>query len=306
MAHANSARLPLNALRAFEAAARLLSFKAAAEELHITPTSVSNQIRQLERDWNCPLFVRKARQVELTDEGRALAAASATAFDSLRKEIEKIMAPQRRKVSVGVGPIFGARWLIPRLDDFAACHTDIELTLQQGRHIDQTHKLDTDLAIDWGDESQRQTDWTGLFATRLLNVHYTPVLSPALARKLGPINTVADLVNTTIIHQQDKSAWDAWLACSEEAATAKLTSPHSIVMADSNMAMQAAIDGQGVALGILPMVEAEVQSGALVCPFASTLQPKQAYYLLCREATLPASAVDVVKRWLLAQTASST
>lgn len=106
--------LPLTALRTFEAAARRMSFKDAAEELCVSPTTVSNQIRQLERDWGCLLFVRKTRQVVLTDAGRSLAWVLSRAFDDIRTEIESHVETPRKSVTLAVGPIFGSRWLIPR------------------------------------------------------------------------------------------------------------------------------------------------------------------------------------------------
>src|SRR6056297_2761786 len=105
----------MTALRTFEVAARRLSFKDAAEELHVSATTVSNQIRQLEADWNCKLFIRKTRAVVLTDEGRSLARVLTRAFDDIRAEAEIHMNPARKTVTLAVGPIFGSRWLVPRL-----------------------------------------------------------------------------------------------------------------------------------------------------------------------------------------------
>ncbi len=293
-------RLPLNALRAFEAAARLLSFKAAANELGITPASVSNQIRKLERDSNCPLFVRKARQVELTPAGLALAKTTAAALRDLREAMEKLGARRRKKVVLGVGPIFGTRWLIPRLQSFIAAHPDIELTLEQGQRISKSQRLATDLAIDWGDASQCTGDWSGLQTLRLLEIFYLPVASPALLNA-GPMEKVADLTRFPIIHQQDKSVWETWLASAD---AGNIHFAKNIVMADSNMAMQAAIDGQGIALGVFPLIETEISAGTLVCPFTARLQPAQAYYLLANEAIAPGSAADAVRQWLVAQAAA--
>ena len=290
-------RLPLNALRAFEAAARLLSFKGAANELGITPASVSNQIRKLERDSACQLFVRKARHVELTPAGLALAETTAAALRDLREAMEKLGGRRRKKVVLGVGPIFGTRWLIPRLQSFIAAHPDIELTLEQGQRISKSQRMATDLAIDWGDASHCTGDWSGLQTLRLLEIFYLPVASPALLNA-GPVETVADLIRFPIIHQQDKSVWEAWIA---SAGAGNLKLAKNIVMADSNMAMQAAIDGQGIALGVFPLIETEISAGTLVCPFTTRLQPAQAYYLLAKEAIAPGSAADAVRQWLVEQ-----
>jgi LysR family glycine cleavage system transcriptional activator len=168
-------RLPLTALRSFEAAARLLSFKAAAEELRVTPTSVSNQIRQLELDWGCLLFVRKTRKVFLTDAGRSLARVMSRAFDDIRAEVETHISTNRKTVTLAVGPIFGARWLIPRLSKFYRLNPNIELVLHHSPRITNAEQLVATIAVDWG-----IGDWQGLDAHRLLDVIYRPVLSPAL------------------------------------------------------------------------------------------------------------------------------
>ena len=297
----SNVRLPLNALRSFEAAARLLSFKAAAEELRVTPASVSNQIRQLERDWNCPLFVRKTRQIALTDAGRALAQSCQRAFADLQAQIAIIAPAQRKRVSLAVGPLFGSRFLIPRLASFRAAHPDIELALHQGQHITQAQQLDTDVAIDWGQGGP--SEWPGLDAQRLLEVAYVPVLSPALLRQGGPLPTVADLAKLPIVHQQNKDDWHAWFALNGHPNPSLA---QETVMADSNMAMQAAVDGHGVALGALAMVQGDLDAGRLVCPFATPLRPAQAYFLISHSGARKAPAVRALCDWLLSQAAAAS
>lgn len=141
-------RLPLTALRTFEAAARRLSFKGAAEELCVSPTTVSNQIRQLERDWGCLLFLRKTRQVVLTDAGRSLAGVLSRAFDDIRTEIEGHIEVSRKAVTLAVGPIFGSRWLIPRLNRFRRQHPKIELVLHHSPRIISAEGMQTAIAVD--------------------------------------------------------------------------------------------------------------------------------------------------------------
>lgn len=298
-------RIPLNALRTFEAAARLLSFKAAAEELRVTPASVSNQIRQLESDWGCPLFVRKTRQVQLTDAGRELAQACQVAFHTLQAAIERIAPAASLPVSLAVGPLFGSRFLVPRLAEFRAAHPDIALSLHHGQHITQAQQLNTDIAIDWGAGEtgvNNAGDWTGLRAQRLLEVTYAPVMSPALAAQVPAIQSVADLAGLPLLHQQNRDDWNAWFAlCGHPKPMPK----RETVMADSNMAMQAALDGHGVALGPLPMVQADLLTGRLVCPFAQRLRPAQAYFLITQPQVRERPAVAAVCAWLLQQAASA-
>jgi len=141
-------RLPLTALRSFEAAARLLSFKAAAEELRVTPTSVSNQIRQLEADWGCPLFIRHTRRVVLTDAGRSLSRVLSRAFDDIRTEVDAHITTNRKTVTLAVGPIFGSRWLIPRLSRFYRQNPAIELVLHNSPRITSAEQLISMVGVD--------------------------------------------------------------------------------------------------------------------------------------------------------------
>ncbi|MEY3124196.1 MAG: transcriptional regulator GcvA, partial [Pseudomonadota bacterium] len=182
LTHRTANRLPLTALRAFEAAARSLSFKVAAAELGVTPASVSNQIRQLEKSWACLLFVRKTRQLELTAQGHALFTVVAQAFSGLSQGIEALdftgYSAGVKQVTLAVGPLFGARWLAPRLGHWYAQHPQYVLALHQAEPIRHAHQLQTTAAIAWGDGH-----WPGLHAQRLLDCWFAPVLSPALLEK---------------------------------------------------------------------------------------------------------------------------
>jgi LysR family glycine cleavage system transcriptional activator len=288
-------RLPLTALRSFEAAARLLSFKAAAEELRVTPTSVSNQIRQLELDWGCLLFVRKTRKVFLTDAGRSLARVMSRAFDDIRAEVETHISSNRKTVTLAVGPIFGARWLIPRLSKFYRLNPNIELVLHHSPRITDVEQLVATVAVDWG-----IGDWQGLNAHRLLDVIYRPVLSPSLLAECGGLTSPADLARDPIIHQWDREEWNAWLKL---VGQPDLRFARETVTRDSNLALQAAMEGQGVVMGTFPFVLGEVASGRLVCPFETELHPARGYYLLNRPGARSVPAVNAVCAWIEAEAA---
>jgi LysR family glycine cleavage system transcriptional activator len=288
-------RLPLTALRSFEAAARLLSFKAAAEELRVTPTSVSNQIRQLELDWGCLLFVRKTRKVFLTDAGRSLARVMSRAFDDIRAEVETHISSNRKTVTLAVGPIFGARWLIPRLSKFYRLNPNIELVLHHSPRITDVEQLVATVAVDWG-----IGDWQGLNAHRLLDVIYRPVLSPSLLAECGGLTSPADLARYPIIHQWDREEWNAWLKL---VGQPDLRFARETVTRDSNLALQAAMEGQGVVMGTFPFVLGEVASGRLVCPFETELHPARGYYLLNRPGARSVPAVNAVCAWIEAEAA---
>ncbi len=289
-------RLPLTALRTFEAAARRLSFKDAADELCVSATTVSNQIRQLERDWGVQLFVRKTRAVVLTDAGRSLAGVIAKAFLEIREEIEAHIHMPAKTVALAVGPIFGARWLIPRLGDFRAQYPKIELILQHGPRITGIETMPTPVAIDWGAGA-----WNGVDSRLLFRIVYAPIVAPSLIERFGGLGSPADLARYPVIHQHDRGEWQAWLRL---AGVAGLKFREETIVTDSNIASQAALDGQAVALGIFPFMQADVDAGRLVRPFAVDLHPDRAYHILTRPNVRKSAEVRAVCEWIEAQAAT--
>lgn len=282
--------LHLNALRTFEAAARRLSFKDAADELCVSATTVSNQIRRLERDLGCRLFVRRTRAVHLTDAGRSLAGVLTRAFGDIRAEMERHVAPQRRRVSLAVGPIFGSRWMIPRLDRFRADHPDIDLELRHSPRITGASMMQADIAVDWG-----TGDWAGLETRPLMRIVYSPVVSPGLAARLGPPGEPRDIARYPIIHQHDRGEWQAWLraaGCPDVALQDKAT------IVDSNVVLQAALDGQGAVLGIFPFCQPFVDAGQLLRPFAVDLAPTRSFHLLTLPGARRRREIDAICRWM--------
>lgn len=296
MKNTSAQRLPLTALRSFEAAARLLSFKAAAEELRVTPTSVSNQIRQLEFDWGCKLFVRQTRKVFLTDAGRSLSRVVSRAFDDIRAEVATHIASDRKTVTLAVGPIFGSRWLIPRLSRFYRQNPTIELMLHNSPRITSAEQLMSTVGVDWG-----MGEWTGLDAKRLFEILYLPALSPALLKERGGLKHPADLARYPIIHQWDREEWNAWLRL---VGQSDLKFAQETTMRDSNLVLQAALDGHGVMLGTFPFLRPEVETGRLVCPFDTELYPTRAYHLIYRPGARALPEVDAVCAWIESEAAT--
>lgn len=296
MKNTSAQRLPLTALRSFEAAARLLSFKAAAEELRVTPTSVSNQIRQLEFDWGCKLFVRQTRKVFLTDAGRSLSRVVSRAFDDIRAEVATHIASERKTVTLAVGPIFGSRWLIPRLRRFYRQNPTIELMLHNSPRITSAEQLMSTVGVDWG-----MGEWTGLDAKRLFEILYLPALSPALLKERGGLKDPADLARYPIIHQWDREEWNAWLRL---VGQSDLKFAQETTMRDSNLVLQAALDGHGVMLGTFPFLRTEVETGRLVCPFDTELYPTRAYHLIYRPGARALPEVDAVCAWIESEAAT--
>jgi LysR family glycine cleavage system transcriptional activator len=292
----NRRRLPLNALRTFEVAARLESFKDAAVELGVSATTVSNQIRRLERDWNLLLFVRKTRQVVLTEAGHSLARVLQQAFDAIARELDSRVFASRSAVSIAVGAIFGARWLTPRLSRFRRDLPRIELSVQRGHRFTGPADMPTPIAVDWG-----YGDWPSLEAQRLIDIRYAPVLSPALAKASGGITRPADLARLPILHQQERLEWTAWL---EMVGAADVRFSDETIIDDSNMALQAAIDGQGVVLGIFPFVQGEIDAGRLIKPFDLELAPARAYFLLTKPGARRRPEIAATCDWLLKEAAA--
>ncbi len=288
-------KLPLTALRTFEVAARRLSFKDAAEELCVSATTVSNQIRQLESDWDCKLFIRKTRAVVLTDEGRSLSHVVTRAFGDIRAEIDVHMNRTRKIVRLAVGPIFGARWLSPRLAKFQAAQRNIQLMVQHSPRITDAAMMDANLAVDWGDGN-----WSGLECRHLLDITYSPVLSSELLKSLGGLKAPEDLVRYPIIHQRNRSEWTAWF---ELAGCSDLPTPDGVTITDTNIVTQAAMDGQGVSLGIFPLMQPDVDANRLIKPFDIDLVPGRSFYLLAKPNSVRNTEVSTVMNWLLAEAA---
>jgi LysR family glycine cleavage system transcriptional activator len=286
-------RLPLTALRTFEAAARHLSFKNAAEELFVSATTVSNQIRQLEKDWGCKLFHRQTRAVNLTDAGRSLAKVLTRAFKDIQAEVDLHSGVSRRTVTIAVGPIFGSRWLGPRLSKLTKEHPNIELVVHHGGRITSAAQMTTDIAVDWG-----MGDWKKLEAKKLMDVYYSPIVSPQILGQGVMLSQPSDLANWPIIHQHDRSEWRNWFA---QAGCPNLQPKNEIVIMDSNMVQRAVKDGQGVALGVFPLMEGDVEKGQLIKPFAIDLPPNRAFYLLTRNEARERKELRIVCEWMEAQ-----
>lgn len=283
--------LPLASLRTFEAAARHLSFKFAADELCVSATTVSNQIRRLERDLGCQLFIRKTRAVVLTDAGRSLSRVLTRSLEDIRAEVATHVRSQRGAVSLAVGPIFASRWMIPRLDRLRADLPGIQVELHNSPRITDATMMSCDIAVDWGTGA-----WSGLDVQPLLRIVYSPVVSPAMAKALGPASAPADVARFPIIHQQDRSEWMEWLRV---AGCADIVLNDKATIVDTNVVMQAAVDGVGMALGIFPFCQSDVDAGRLLKPFDIDLRPTRSFHLLTRPGARNRREIDAVAQWMI-------
>jgi LysR family glycine cleavage system transcriptional activator len=284
---------PLSTLRAFEAAARLRSFKTAADELSVTPTAISHRIRVLEEYLERPLFVRKVRAVELTADGQTLLAAVSSGFQTIASAIEQVRQPRRASVTLSTTPAFAAKWLVPRVAAFQAAHPEIDLHIHASNLPVDLNAGTADLAIRYG---QGQSPGPGLTSHLLLKDYFAPVASPALSSTIHK-----DASQWPLIHFDWHRplpvdlTWAAWAAKTGR-------QPHvlaaGIRYSEESHAIQAAVAGQGVALLSLLLVEEELRLGLLDV----VAEPKLAglaYYVL-RPSRHPApKAVATVQDWLM-------
>lgn len=288
---------PLNAIKAFEAAARNESFTRAAEELNVTQGAVSHQVKALEADLGLKLFLRERNRLILTDPGRAYLVVVRDAFDRLAAGTEHLLQRENAGVlTVSMSPNFAAKWLIPRLGGFVAMHPGIELRVSASMHHVDFAREDVDLAIRHGDG-----EWPGLHVTRLCTEALFPVCSPRLMQGHKPLRAPADLQNFTLLHSRERNDWATWL---KAAGVERLDASRGIVFNQMSMAMDAATDGQGVALARTAIATWDLRAGRLVRPFGPMLRVPYAYYIVCPKATADRQKVATFRNWLISQAAA--
>jgi len=283
---------PLRALRAFEAAARHLSFTKAGAERFVTQAAVSHQIRALEEDLGVRLFRRMNRRLMLTEEGQRYLPAVSRAFDLLREATTALRAHDiPGPLTVSVLPSFAARWLVPRLGRFFARHPDIDLRIDPSVAICDFAQGDVDVGIRYG-----RGDYPGLRADRLLDEDIFPVCSPLL--KAGPpgLHRPEDLRHHTLLHDDSHADWRTWLLA---AGVDGVDPERGTIFTDSSMLIQAAIAGQGVALARGVLVADALAAGRLVRPFRLSLPAEFAYYFVYPERVAAHPKVRAFRDWLL-------
>jgi LysR family glycine cleavage system transcriptional activator len=271
----------LNWLRAFEAAARHTSFAGAAKELGVTPAAISQQVKQLE-DWlGTPLFDRLPRRLVLTDAGVGYLPVVRHAFDHLAAGTEDLFGSTRGgPVAVRVTSSLTYVWLVPRLGRFFEAHPDIGLRLMTGVDLEEAGQGGVDLEIRYG-----SGDWPGVRAERLFREALFPVCSPALLDGPAPLERPQDLAGHTMIHViGEPENWQMWLSA---AGVSGLSVGAGLQFDLHMMAVQAAVAGLGVALGLSPMVDDALADGRLVAPFQVRIPARDAHFVIT-----PAAAID--------------
>jgi LysR family transcriptional regulator, regulator of gene expression of beta-lactamase len=284
-------QLPLNALRAFEAAARHQNLTRAALELHVSQAALSHQIRQLEERLGLILFHRLPRGVALTEEGAALAPELSAAFDRISAALDRVEGGRfREALTVGVVGTFATGFLLPRLRDFAQAHPGIDLRVQTHNNRIEQAGDGMELAIRFGDGQ-----WAGLEATELVAAPLSPACAPALAANL---QHPRDLDGATLLRSFRQDEWSHWSAA---AGIAALDARGHVF--DSSLALaDAAAAGVGVALLPLAMFERDLASGRLLRPFAAQVDVGR-YWLTRLRSRPETAAMRAFRQWLVARCA---
>jgi len=289
---------PLNALRAFEASARHLSFTLAAKELHVTQGAVSRHIKLLEAHFGVPLFRRLHRGLELTERGRLLLPALSDAFDRIARAAMRV-SEESRDLKLKVPPSFAIRWLIPRLPGFQTELPDVQVRLTTAWFSEVDFEREGfDACIDIG-----EGPWPGLAADFIASEHLMPVCAPALVGGDPPLRQPEDLVHHTLLHPTpDHHDWRAWL---EVAGVAGVDPSGGQTFGSLDHAARAAAGGLGVAMGDSALIAEDLAAGRLVMPFDVVLTADSAYYFLCPEATAEEPKIAGFRRWLIAEAAKA-
>ncbi|TQM13040.1 LysR family glycine cleavage system transcriptional activator [Pseudoxanthomonas sp. 3HH-4] len=281
---------PLNALRTFEAAARNLSFNTAAQQLFVTPAAVSHQVKHLETYLGITLFHRGNRSVELTVEGKALAAALGDIFGQLDLALDRVTSHASADLRISTLESFAAKWLAPRLHRFHHAFPDIRVRIETGNEPADFAR-GVDVAIRYGPGG-----YAGLHAERLMEAPAFPVCAASLA-----LSRLDDLRQQTLLH--DESAlgrpgvpqWADWL---QAAGVEGVDAGRGPVFASIYLAQEAAIAGHGIALGIAPLVKEDVLHGRLLPPFERSLPNAYAFWLVRRDDARPRAAITAFCGWL--------
>lgn len=292
-----TARLPsLNGLRAFEAAARHLSFTQAASELNVTQTAISHQIRRLEEELGLRLFIRKNRALALTPQARDYLPGVRAAFNDLRLATDRLLRKEDDKVlTVSTLASLAAKWLLPRLTAFQEAHPGIDVRITTSTALVDFKNGDVDAAIRYG-----RGNWPGLRAEWLMADEGFPVCSPALLSGKRPLKTPEDLRDHVLLHTSNANYddWRLWLTAA--GMPTDISKQPGITFDLILMTVQAAIDGIGVAMGRTSYVQDDIAKGRLVVPFNITLPADAGFYLVSPEGAAEPPKLKAFRQWLIA------
>ncbi|MGI9370044.1 MAG: transcriptional regulator GcvA [Ruegeria sp.] len=287
---------PLTALRAFDAAARHMSFAKAADELNVTPAALSFQIKSLEEHLGQPLFRRLNRAVELTEAGKTLAPGAADGFSTLQAAWSATRRLQDNStLTVTAGPALTAKWLAPRLYEFARAHPEIDLRFSATLRNLDLERDEVDVAIRFG---YGQDD--GLYSVPVRQEWLTPVMTPELAEQFPTAHSLQDaplIHDDSIDFLNPPCDWPAWF----RAVGIDFTPRHGAHFSNADHAIDAAVAGVGVALGRRPMIIKDMMEGRLVTPFKVAIETKARFRFLCLPGAESRPQIAAFRDWFLAE-----
>ncbi len=290
---------PLNALKSFEAAARHESFTRAAEELSVTQGAVSHQVKALEAGLGLKLFNRQPQRLVLTEAGRDYLVVVRDALDRIAAGTDRLLQRQNAGVlTVSTSPNFASKWLVHRLGRFAEAHPTIDLRVSATLHHVDFASEDVDMAVRHGDGTA-----SGLDITRLCTEELFPVCSPKLMRGRHALRKPDDLAHHALLHLDHRQDWSKWL---DAAGVGGVDLSRGPVLNQASMVIDAAVDGQGVALARTGLAAWDLICGRLVRPFSLALPVSYAYWIVCPKATAKLPKIATFRDWLLAEAAEDT
>jgi len=296
---------PLNALRTFEASARHLNFSRAAEELHVTPSAVSHQIKDLEGRVGVALFHRNKKSLTLTEAGDTLFQGAQSAFGALARAMDELHSLTHAPVlTVSVPPSVAMKWLVPRLDTFRKRNPEIDVRISTDTELPDLSSGDVDIAVHYGDGA-----YPGLTAELLVVNSVAPMCSPKFLEGDAPLRRPEDLRHFTLLHDiggdefgNPDYDWGTWLG------------RHGVINIDATLGLQfntsadvlnAAVAGAGVAIGKTALAVDDLKSGRLVCLFDAIAPEDSAYYVVYAETTANQTKVTAFRNWLFEEFAGS-
>ena len=298
-------RLPsLNALRAFEAVARLGSLTRAAAELHVTTAAVSHQIKALEEDLGIKLLHREGREISPSEAAEPALAPLREGFDLLHQAVHNIRSrPASRTLTISIAPSLASLWLIPRLERFSKAHPGIGILLDTKWGRIDFARSPVDLAIRYGSGG-----YAGFFSRQLFIEEFFPVCAPRLLEGEHPLRRPEDLKHHSLIHvdyvhaDENWRDWPMWLSA---AGVTGIDPEPGLLFYQADLALRAAYAGQGVALGTTALVVDLLEQGDLVRPFGLSLESPLGYYIVCPEESTRRGAVAAFIEWVMAEASES-
>jgi LysR family glycine cleavage system transcriptional activator len=295
----------LQTLKAFDAAARHLNFTRAAAELNVTPAAISHQIKELEDQIGVVLFQRSSRAMQLTRPGEILKRAVSDSLESLNHALQRIRQLEvPTQLRVTASPSIAAKWLVPRIDRFLAGNPGADVRIDVSQAALDFEREDVDVAIRFG-----RGHYPGLRVEKIFGETVFPVCSPALLQGRKPIRQPRDLLQHTLIHldwEAQDAVWPNWRMWMLAAGVTDFDETRGLHFKQTSLAMEAAINGQGVALGELTIAAVDLASGRLVKPFELSLKgpPQFAYYLVSRDDANERPMITSFREWLMAEAAA--